>query len=213
MKKTKIKDVNYGKNVCVAYEGGIVIYTPESIKDVVGAENMTYDEYLIVQRKSFGKIRRYFECCYFNHPIEFKGKITKIAKDNICFNKIFVIGMFSDGQMFDGKEQHVWMNNAGFEKYNIGDCVSFFAEVYRYVKTGNGKHIDYSLRNPKNIKQIEEYQLPTDDYLILQGIDSIICESCMLYDSCNKNICLMNPKEKQLLKSQMFNIVKKMKDK
>ena len=42
--------------------------------------------------------------------------------------------MYTDGTMFDGKEDHVWMDKSGFEEYTIGDGVSFGAEVYRYVK-------------------------------------------------------------------------------
>ena len=35
-------------------------------------------------------------------------------------------------------KEHVWMSPKGFEEYEIGDSVSFFADVYRYVKTSNG---------------------------------------------------------------------------
>ena len=72
--------------------------------------------------------------------------------------------------MFDGKEDHVWMDKSGFEEYNVGDSVSFSAEVYRYVKTGNGKRIDYGLHNPTGIQQIEAYELPSDNALIMQEV-------------------------------------------
>lgn len=39
------------------------------------------------------------------------------------------------------------MDLKGFEPFNIGDSVSFGAEIYRYLKTGNGKVSDYGLRN------------------------------------------------------------------
>ena len=42
--------------------------------------------------------------------------------------------MYTDGRMFDGKEDHVWMDKSGFEEYAVGDGVSLGAEVYRYVK-------------------------------------------------------------------------------
>ena len=51
-----------------------------------------------------------------------------------CLKRIFISGMYTDGTMFDGKEDHVWMDKSGFEKYAVGDGVSFGAEVYRYVK-------------------------------------------------------------------------------
>ena len=98
--------------------------------------------------------------------------------------------MFPDGVCFDGKEEHVWMSNAQFEKYKIGDCVSFFAEVYRYVKTSNGKQIDFALRNPENIKRIKPYELPSDKELFLQGISRIVCDNCYLNEHCNKTYCI-----------------------
>ena len=51
-----------------------------------------------------------------------------------CLKRIFISGMYTDGTMFDGKEDHVRMDKSGFEEYAIGDGVSFGAEVYRYVK-------------------------------------------------------------------------------
>ncbi len=76
------------------------------------------------------------------------------------------------------------MPKEGFENYKVGDCLTFFAEVYRYVKTGNGKRIDFALRNPQRIKKIDSYELPTDDELMLQSIDAIICETCYLNEHC-----------------------------
>ena len=110
--------------------------------------------------------------------MEFAGQVEKINKDNICFKRIYVCGMFMDGECFDGKEDHVWMSKEGFGDCQVGDCFSFFAEVYRYLKTSNGKMIDFGLRNPDNIKKIESYELPSDDELLMQSIDQIICETC-----------------------------------
>jgi crotonobetainyl-CoA:carnitine CoA-transferase CaiB-like acyl-CoA transferase len=80
--------------------------------------------------------------------------------------------MYPDGLCFDGKEEHVWMSLKGFEEYEIGDSVSFFADVYRYVKTSNGKQIDYSLREPQNIEKIENYKLPADKELAEQQAEA-----------------------------------------
>ncbi len=173
-----LKKANYGKNVCTQMEGGVIFFNPDSLKEVVGAGAMTYDEYLDVQFQSMGKMRSYFEMCYFNYALEFKGQIERVTKSNICFERVFVSGMYGDGEMFDGKEDHVWVDKSWFESYHIGDCVKFYADIYRYVKKGNGKLIDYSLRNPKGIKKIASYELPSDGDLIIQGINQIICESC-----------------------------------
>ena len=100
--------------------------------------------------------------------------------------------MYSDGSCFDGKEEHVWMNIVGFENYKIGACVSFYAEGYRYVKKSNGKQIDFALRNPEQIQEIESYELPSDNDLREQEISSIFCESCYLRECCSKVFCLLS---------------------
>lgn len=206
---SEIKKANYGKDICTATEGGVIFFNPDSLKEVAGAGKMTYDEYLDVQIHSLGKIRSYFEMCYFNYALEFKGQIEKITKNTVCFKRIFVSGMFSDGEMFDGKEDHVWMNKSGFESFNVDDSVSFIAEVYRYIKTSNGKLIDYSLRKPKGIKKIASYELPSDDDLIKQEIDWIICETCYLNSCCSKGFCMRDSKEKKMLQREIFAKVKR----
>ena len=101
------------------------------------------------------------------------------------------------------------MSSEGFGKLNKGDCVSFFAEVYRYIKKSDGKKLDYGLRNPEGIEKINKYDLPSDDDLLMQEIDSMLCETCSMADYCsNRSNCMRDPKERKLLKKQMFDIVK-----
>ena len=199
----------YGENNCVIEEGGAILFDPASQADVVGAEKLSYNEYLDVQLASLGRHHRsYFAQCYFNIPLGFKGQIEKAKGKYICFKRIFISGMFPDGEMFDGKEDHVWMDKSGFEEFCEGDSVAFGAEVYRYVKTGNGKLIDYGLRNPTGIQQIEAYELSSDDELIMQEVKQIICETCFLSDRCNRNYCTMDPKQKRLIEREMFHATK-----
>ena len=205
----EFKKAHYGAKAVVQTEGGMVMFNPDSQKEVVGAEKMTYDEYLDVQIASLGKLRREFVNLYFNIPMGFKGEIEKVNKDKVCFKRIFTLGMFFDGGMFDGKEDHVWMDKKGFEKFKVGDSVEFFAEVYRYVKTGNGKQIDFGLRNPEGIKQIPSYQLPTDEELAEQSIMMIICETCHLSEHCNRTVCMRPEKEINELKKSMKDLIKK----
>ncbi len=198
----------YGENDCVSRENGIVFFSPDSQKDVVGAEKMSYDEYLSVQLASLGHdYRSGFANGLFNYLLEFKGQIEKIKATHICFKRIFISGMYSDGVMFDDKEDHVWMDKTGFEELKVGDSVSFGADVYRYIKTGNGKLIDYGLRNPTGIKKIEEYQLPSDDELRMQTIGEIICETCYLNEQCNRVSCFFL-REKKELKRQIMDFLK-----
>ena len=207
--------IYYGEKDCVLDEGGIILFDPASQRNVAGAEKFSYNEYLDVQFASLGKKHRpHFADCFFNAVMSyFKGQIEKVKPKHICFKRIFISGMYTDGTMFDGKENHVWMDKSGFEECAVGDSVSFCAEVYRYVKTGNGKLIDYGLRNPTGIQKIEAYELPSDDELIMQEVEQLICETCFLSEQCNRNYCTTDPKKKRLLKQEMFRAIKAQTDK
>ena len=85
--------------------------------------------------------------------------------------------------------------------------MSFFAEPYRYIKTGNGKQIDFGLRNPENIKKIEEYELPSDDELMVQSINAIICETCFFNEQCY-GMRIRNKKELDVLRKDMLKVAK-----
>ena len=103
---------------------------------------------------------------------------------------IYIKGFYCDGNGFEGQEEHVWMDAAGFEKYHVGDCLGFSADIYRYVKTKHGKLLDFGLCNPSNIEQIEEYRIPSDDCLLKQEIDRTICnDMCTYQDQCDKHKC------------------------
>ena len=200
---------HYGDDIMVRSQFGCIDFSLSGKRGIVGGEKLTYDEYVEIQIQSFGKQRSWFEMCYYNIPNEFIGCIGRKTKDKICFKRIYVSGMYSDGcDFFEGKEDHVWMDNQGFENFGIGDNVSFFAEVYRYIKTGNRKYLDYSLRKPQSIKQVSSYQLPREEDIIRQGINQIICETCYLSEQCSKMSCLRNRKEIQILKKQMYGMVR-----
>ena len=150
-----------------------------SLERIVGGENLSYDEFLEIKERSAGKVRDSFEVCYYEIPLGFKGEVEKRTRDKICFRRIFV-------------EDHVWMDVIGLEDLKKGDCISFFAEVYCYLKTGNGKFIDFGLRNPSRIKIIEPYELPSDDDLMRQELRFIVCETCYLRDQCFGSCLLPN---------------------
>lgn len=200
----------YGENTMVMmYDFGYLDFSTTGISDIVYSKKLTYDDYIDIQIQSEGKQREYFKMCYYNLISELKGCVERKTKDKICFKRIFVTGMYSDDcSFFEGKEDHVWMDIKGFETLNVGDCVSFFAEVYRYIKTGRGKVLDFGLRNPKTIKKIDKYKLPSDDDIIKQSVNEIICETCYLANSCYCGFCLRNYNEIKTLKEQMFNMIK-----
>ena len=203
----EFKRAHYGAKTCVQTEDGVVMFNPDTQKEVVGAEKMTYDEYIDIQIASLGKLRREFVNLSFNIPMGFKGEMEKVNKNKVCFKRIFTTGMFFDGGMFDGIEDHIWMDKKGFANFQVGDSVEFFAEVYRYVKTGNGKQIDFGLRNPEGIKGIPPYELPNDEELIEQSINEIVCQTCYLSEKCNRLWCIRPKKEITQIKRQMKKMI------
>ena len=198
---------HYGDDIMVMSEFGNIDFSLNGKVDIVGGEKLSYDDYLDIQIQSYGKQRSWFAMCYYSIPCEFMGCIEKKTKKNICFKRIYVSGMYPDGDCFEGKEDHVWMDIQGFEDFKVGDCASFYADIYRYIKTGHGKVLDYSLRNPQNIRQITSYELPSDDDLIKQSINQILCETCYLSEHCNKTYCLRNQEELQALREQMSSMI------
>ena len=129
MTKKKTKDDNYRAKVAVQDEKGIIDYDPDKMKEVVGGEKLSYDEYIAIQKQSEGKVRGAFQLCYYTHALSFKGQIERYTKTKICFKRIYVEGMYPDGICFEGKEDHVWMDLKGFEQFKPGDSVSFGAEI------------------------------------------------------------------------------------
>lgn len=213
--KESLLALYYGEKDCVLDEGGIILFDPASQRNVAGAEKFSYNEYLDVQFASLEKKHRpYFASCFFNATLSrFNGQIAKVNQKYVCFERIFISRLCTNGTMFAGKEDHVWMDKSGFEEYNAGDSVSFSAEVYRYVKTGNGKLIDYGLRNPTGIQKIKDYELPGDDALIMQEVEQLICETCFLSEQCDRNYCTMNQEKKRVSKQEMLHVIKTQTDK
>lgn len=205
----EFKKEHYQQKYSITYGQGMIDFAPESMDDVRGGSFKSYDEYLEVQRNSCGQARRYFELAYYAPAMDmhFRGTIDRVdaEKAKIVFKRIAISGIYRDGIGFYGKEDHVWMNLAGFETFQAGDSVEFFADVYRYMRHGKGKLIDYALENPSDIKKIDAYQVPTDQDLVDQQIRQLVCETCRYYDQCFLGNCVADPDEVQkridLLKS------------
>lgn len=104
---------HYGDDMIVLSEFGNLDFSPAGKADVVGGEKLTYDDYIDIQIQSSGKQRSWFEMCYYNMPGQFRGCVEKKTKKRICFQRIYVSGMYPDGNYFEGKEDHVWMDIRG----------------------------------------------------------------------------------------------------
>lgn len=140
-------------------------------------------------------IREYFQKIYcFGILACYYGQVERKTENKILFTRILVSIDWKDGLLFSGRESHVWMDLQGFENYEEGDCVEFHAEVYRYLKTGNGQIIDFGLRNPEDVRKIESYRLPTDEEIIDQQIGSLICEVCTFRNHCYTGNCIADQK-------------------
>lgn len=209
-----IKQENYCKNVVCLTEDGAIDFSPISYKQVeYNGIHVTYDEYLDIIRNTGNDVRQYFAMCFYSGGgyANCRGVIERIdnAKNKIVFKQIHVNGMYGDGMCFDGKEDHVWMDRSGFEDYSVDDCLHFSAEVYRYLKTGSGKKIDYALRDPIFVEKIDSYELPTEDDLLLQSIDRLICESCVYAEQCYGEPCLANSECREEMRSALFAMLKR----
>jgi hypothetical protein len=141
----------------------------------------------------------------------FKGQISGFdkKKGKILFNRIYISGVLRDGDGYQGKEDHVWMDSKPFENYQIGDCLSFGGEIYRYLKTKNGKQISFGIREPDDISRIESYELPSDDDLIMQAVDQIVCEVCLFREHCYMGICIADEKWREEMRTALFDAAKK----
>lgn len=124
-------------------EWSCIDFLLQSMKEVFGGEKLTYEEYLDAQIAIGWDIRGWFFLYHHEVLLSFAGQIERITKKNICFKRIYVSGMYMDGECFNGKENHVWMFVERFGDYQVGDCLEFFAEIYQCLKTGNGKWIDF----------------------------------------------------------------------
>lgn len=184
----EVKKDFYGEPDCwVTVKNGVIDFSPAGMKDVKGAENLSYDDYLEIQYSSLNHTKRSLERTFLNNDwATYKGQIFKKTRKNILFDHLYIMAEGLDGICRDDKESHVWMKSAPFKAFKENDCVEFNADIYRYLKTGHGKQIDYGLRNPTNIRQIPQYQLPSDRQILAQAIDDILWETSLYHDSVDR---------------------------
>ena len=96
-----------------------------------------------------------------------------------------------------------------FEHYQVGTCLRFGGDIYRYLKTRNGKQISFGIRAPYDITQIETYELPSDDDMIMQTVDQIICETCMFNEHCYLGMCIANNEWREKMRKTLFEAAKR----
>ena len=206
----KVKETFTGSRLGVITEWGLIDFDEAEMRTLKGGEGLTYDSYLDAQKASAKCVRTDFQKIYYDCQYgEFTGCVERInkKKGHICFEQIWVRGWDHGGvDCFDGKENNVWMDLAGFEEFRVGDCLAFSADVYRYVKSGHGKMINFGLRDPENIRKIESYKLPSNEQLRTQAIDQLVCEVCLFADHCNGGMCLANKDWRKQMRTQLLRL-------
>ena len=198
----------YGhSNYIVQTEYGIVDMNDDAMKDVRGGENLTYDEYVKTVLDSRNIRRTSFEYCYYNNALcSFKGQISEFdrKKGKVIFNRIYLSAMLMDGNGYEGKEDHVWMDIEPFRDYSEGDCLQFAGEIYRYLKTKHGKQISFGICKPYDIIKIDLYELSNDDEMLMQAIDQIICEACKFNEHCYMGNCIADEKWRNDMRINLY---------
>ena len=200
----------YGKSgYVIQTEFGIVDTSEDGKRDVFRGEHLTHEEYLQAIFNSRNSRRTCFEHCYYNYACcYFKGQINRFDKKRgkVIFNRIYISATYTDGDGYKGKEEHVWMDSKPFECYQIGDCISFGGEIYRYLKTRNGKQIAFGIRKPYNISRIEPDELPSEEEMIIQAIDQIICEICIYNEHCYMGNCIASKEWREEMRTLLTQI-------
>ena len=199
----RLKEHFAGSPMGVIVMGGLIDFDPVEMARLEGARP-TYDENLELQKAAIdtecvrvSHIPAYYDCEILE---SFKAQVAQIDKQSgkIRFWCVLVTGWYDGNQMFapyEGNEYDISMDLKGFERYQAGDYLSFDAEVYRYIDTvatkeGETRIISFGLRNPKNIKRIEEASeelLKVDEDTAIQRS---ICGICNRQDYCNGIQCI-----------------------
>lgn len=202
-------DLPFDENIRYIEGARPIDISRDGMRFVRGAEKLSFDQFITVQLNNMDKRRLYFEFCYYSCACAFfRGRIEKIRAGKVLFSSISISGLYDTIRSFIGKEDHVWMDYKPFGRFKVGDCVCFNADVYRYIKTRNGRMLDYALDKPCNIRRINAYHEPSKKALIGQEIEKLICETCSMCGDgrCFTHGCRLPKKYKKMLRRFLTDI-------
>lgn len=57
-------------------------------------------------------------------------------------------------------------------------------------------------------KKIDTYELPTDDDLLMQCINQMVCKACMFNEHCNVGMYIANKEWREEMRKTLFNATK-----
>lgn len=90
---TTAKEAFYRLPIVVITEWGLIDFDPEALKSLSNSENLSYDDYLDLVKKSGHSVRQDFERAYYDASwCSFKGRVERInqKKGTVCFERIFI---------------------------------------------------------------------------------------------------------------------------
>lgn len=123
--------------------------------------------------------------------IKIKDKSTKKRKDiRYLFKRIYV-EYDIDLDIYEDKEDHVWIFNASELKdngINVGDSVRFAGTIKPYRRK-NGSY-DLGIEDIYDIEKIDSYEQPSNEKLQAQFMKQLECETCLFADHCDGVFCM-----------------------
>lgn len=87
-KKETIVELEYGR---------AVDYSEQFFQAVKNKKNLSHEDIINIQKSSVGKVKGGFQKAYYNIGLSYKGQIEKKNDKYICFQRIFIEGMYPDG--------------------------------------------------------------------------------------------------------------------
>lgn len=198
----EFKDENRGREYLVLSEYGPIRFSRDGMKDVVGGENLTFEEYLDAQKPT-SKTRTGLQSAYYQCPeCDFMGIISRKNSRKVLFKRLYISGFDSYMENFSSTEKNVWVDVRKFRDFNVGDAVSFTGTIYQYLFTNGKQQINYAVKKPDNVVKVNEKDIPSDRDVMEDSLRALVCDTCMLQEHCN-GFCLMENKRKELVGAMM----------
>ena len=59
------------------------------------------------------------------------------------------------------------------------------------------------------LKEVDDYELPSNDDLLVQSIDQIICEACVFNEHCYVGMCIADQEWREEMRKTLFDVMKR----
>ncbi|MBD5316602.1 MAG: hypothetical protein HDS11_02880 [Bacteroides sp.] len=164
------KKKNYNKNTIFYSSNGYISFSRKDWQAVqTNNYKLSYDEYLDAQHNfldSFAGYQQLTELYFFNKKFGwFTGKIIRMAKEHVLLSNFSINKDHLSTNLNEvvvNKDDLIWLKKDNFTNFQVGDIVSFAAEIFSYLQNEN--EIMYSLKNPKNVTKIKSRAVTDQDF-------------------------------------------------